>query len=61
MKNEELLVLGGGYDPTNCCMCYDGTTCLGAMGGSFNQQECNDNCYFNFYPEYEYPFGRYSC
>ena len=45
MRNEELVILRGGYDPEDChCMCYDGMTPMGLMA-AMNQQMCYDNCH----------------
>lgn len=48
MKNDELLMLKGGYDGTGCCICKDwGGTTIGVIAGTTISQ-CNWDCFSTF-------------
>jgi hypothetical protein len=42
IKNEELILLRGGYD-YNCCICYDDMTPMGYMA-AWNAADCWYQC-----------------
>ena len=58
IKDEELVVLRGGYDGA-CCLCYlaDGGFCLGAMAAT-SAEMCTELCSYTFGGS---AFGRYTC
>ena len=62
MKNEELLILKGGSEPTqNCCMCYgDPGTLLGYMLLE-TPSTCSPDCFEAYHHQYPLAYGQWTC
>lgn len=57
MKNEELIILRGGYNGTGCCVCKIGQATVGVFAGS-DSTNCYADCKYTYGNE---AYGSWTC